>query len=64
MEELVEVVPIRIKIVKCSFDKHWYKDRIGETFIVEDIRVRDFYVKRSEDGIVAGVLKIDAILVK
>jgi len=62
MEE-VETTTVRVVINKSSSDKYWYNDKIGETFLVEDFGVRDYYVKR--DGfIVAGILKIDSEIIK
>lgn len=61
MEE-VETTTIRVVINKSSSDKYWYSNRIGETFLVEDIGVRDYYVRIN--GNTSGILKIDANLIK
>ena len=36
MEEIVGVAKFRIKIIKCSHDKYWYHDKVGEVFSVVD----------------------------
>ena len=62
MEEIVGVAKLRIKIIKCSHEKYWYNNRVGEIFSVVDECVRDFYVK-NQNGTSYGVLKIDAEVV-
>jgi len=62
MEEIVGVAKFRIKIIKCSHDKYWYHDKVGEVFSVVDTCVRDYYIK-SKNGGNYGVLKIDAEIV-
>ncbi len=60
MEELIPVAG-KIRIVKCSSDKYWYNNRVGELLNIHDICVRNFYIK--EDDIIRGILRIDVELV-
>jgi len=56
----IEVTKPRIRITKCSCDKYWYNNKIGQIFDVSDIGVRDYYVKEG----ICGVLRIDAEILK
>lgn len=60
----METTTLKIKIIKCSHDKFWYKDRVGEVFNVDDVCVRDYYVKLGKGLSLSGILKIDAEIVK
>lgn len=59
---LMTTTALKIKIVKCSHDKYWYRDRVGEIFNVHDICTRDYYV--IIDKRLRGILRIDAEIVK
>ena len=59
---LMTKTTLKIKIVKCSHEKYWYKDRVGEIFNVDDVCVRDYYV--NIDKSLKGILKIDTEIVK
>lgn len=59
---LMTTTTLKIKIVKCSHEKYWYKDKVGETFNVDDVCVRDYYV--NVDKSLKGILKIDTEIVK
>jgi hypothetical protein len=47
----------KIKVVKCSFEKFWYSDKIGETFTVVEDSTRDYYV--LDGSSLRGILIID-----
>lgn len=59
---LMTTTTLKIKIVKCSHEKYWYKDRVGEIFNVDDVCVRDYYV--NIDKSLKGILKIDTEILK
>ena len=63
-EHNITTTTLRVKIIKCSHDKYWYKDRVGEVFNVDDICVRDYYVRLGKGRSLSGILKIDAEIIK
>jgi hypothetical protein len=63
MEKIVEIAVIKVKITKCSHEKYWYSDKVGQVFSVVDTSVRDYYVI-GERGISVCILKVDAEVVK
>lgn len=60
MDNLAEAVNPKVRITKCSCDKYWYNDKIGQIFEISDIGVRDYYVNNGT----SGILRIDAELLK
>lgn len=52
--------PPMLKVTKCSFDKSWYKDLVGNLFVIESESVRDYYV--IYQNYIRGILKKDADL--
>jgi len=58
----MQVFDKKIKIVKCSYDKFWYKDFVGQTFIFEYCSTRDYYI-RSNKGVLRGILIDDVELI-
>ncbi len=59
MTRLVKTaIPIKIKILKFSSEKSWYKDFIEKEFIVESENTRDYYVIHND--VLRCVLKVDA----
>ena len=36
---------LKVKIIKCSNENYWYKDKIGETFDVYDVIQGDYRLK-------------------
>jgi hypothetical protein len=60
MEDLVKASKMRVKIVKCHSPKAWYFDKVGEIFEIDEVTVRDFYIKTSYSS-TKCILRIDAI---
>jgi hypothetical protein len=63
-DNLIATTTLKVKIIKCSHDKFWYKDRIGEIFNVDDVCAREYYVKPGKGFNLSCILKIDAEIVK
>jgi len=49
----------KIKILKCSQEKFWYKNNIGDVFDIEYESARDYYIKKP-NGRLIGVLIVDS----
>jgi hypothetical protein len=62
MEEIVEVVKFKIKILKCSQPTFWYSDKVGQEFSVVDVSTRDYYIS-DDKGSTHGVLIVDSLII-
>ena len=52
---------MKIKVIKCSSEKYWYNDKIGQEFTVAQSSIRDYYV--SDNGRLKGILVCDTELI-